>query len=168
MCGKDDINTVFCVQEHHKWPINDLYIIDKNTPTPTGYTAVDLSINHNMVFSRNESFLPIVRLHLTEGKVWFNSNGFQTSRYRKLYPLSDYGKCYRHLRYKSVDPRYKYIGNVREDKLFMENGIYDVVSSLPHYPLNDTKEFTWNIYLNNYFFWDHYWDRHEVTTRQSF
>ena len=154
--------------KNNECPINDIYIIDKNTPVSKGYKSVELSPHHQLVFTRNDSFLPVVRLKLTEGKVWFNSNGFQTSRRRNLYPLSDYGKCYHHLRYKAIDPRYKYIGNVREDKLFMDNGISDVVSALPNYPLNSTKEYSWNIYLNNYFFWSYHWDSHEITSRQSF
>ena len=72
------------------------------------------------------------------------------------------------MRYKAVDPRYKHIGNIREDKLFMDNEIYDVVAALPNYPIEDSKKFEWNLYINNYFYWSHYCDRNEATTRTQF
>lgn len=92
ICGSGDINTIFCVRDEIECPINDIYIIDKNTPYSSDYTAVDLSDKHELIFTRNGTFLPVVRFKLTEGKVCFNSKGFQTSRSRDLYPLSDYGK----------------------------------------------------------------------------
>jgi hypothetical protein len=57
---------------------------------------------------------------------------------------------------KNIDPRYKHMGDVREDRLFNDNDILDVVSALPNYPINDTKKYSWNLYSNNYFYWSHH------------
>jgi len=50
----------------------------------------------------------------------------------------------------------------------MDNEIYDVVAALPNYPIEDSKKFEWNLYINNYFYWSHYCDRNEATTRTQF
>jgi hypothetical protein len=144
------------VKKDFECPINDAYIIPKNTPFSNNFQGVDLADGFKLIFTRVGNFMPVVRFTLTEGKVCFNTNGYQTSRGRILYPLSDYGKCSRGSYMRITDPRYKNIGEIKEDRLFKDNEIFDVISSLPDYPVNDTKEFSWNLYLNNYFYWSHY------------
>jgi hypothetical protein len=68
-----------------------MYVITKNTPVSKEYEARELDQNNKLIFTKSGNYLPVIRLKLTEGKVCFNSNGFQTSRDRKLYPLSNYG-----------------------------------------------------------------------------
>jgi hypothetical protein len=168
VCGSGDINTSLCVGVNTHWPINDIYVIGKNTPYSKEFEAVELADQTKIIFTRIGNFLPVVRFKLTEGHVWFNANGYQTSKGRELYPLVDYGKCDKYVRTRSVDPRFKLIGEVREDKLFKDNEIYDVVASLPNYPIDDTTKYNWNLYANNYYYWSHYWDGSSVTSRQEF
>jgi hypothetical protein len=145
-----------------------VYVITKNTPVSKEYEARELDQNNKLIFSKYGNFLPVIRLKLTEGKVCFNSNGFQTSRDRKLYPLSNYGTWSKNFKMKNIDPRYKHMGDVREDRLFSDNDILDVVSALPNYPINDTKKYSWNLYSNNYFYWSHHCDESPLTTRRWF
>lgn len=72
------------------------------------------------------------------------------------------------MRYKATDPRYKNIGKIQEDTLFLENGIYEVLAALPNYPIEDSKQFEWNLYINNYFYWSYYCDSQAGTTRKEF
>lgn len=168
ICGSGDINTSLWYGAHHEWPITDTYLISKNTPYSKNYEAIDLADNNKIIFTRNAKNLPIVRFALTEGKVWFNSDGYQTSKGRKMYPLFTYGQCNKNIRTRSLDPRYKLVGSIYEDRLFKDNEIYDVVTSLPDFPTNDTKEYMWNLYINNYYYWSHFCENSETTTRQSF
>lgn len=50
----------------------------------------------------------------------------------------------------------------------MDNEIYDVVSALPDYPIEDSKKFYWNLYINSYFYWSNFCDEHDDTTREVF
>lgn len=145
-----------CIKNHHECPITDAYVISKNTPYSQNYEAVDLSDNHKLIFTRSGNFLPVVRFELTEGKVCFNSDGYQTSKNRTLYSLFDYGSCSKNIRTRTLDPRYKAVGSVREDKLFKDNEIFDVLASLPAFPIEDSAKYEWNLYLNNYYYWSHH------------
>lgn len=166
--GSGNIDTSFCVAMDQFCPINDAYIIEKNTPIDDQFYSDELSDGYKFIFTREGDNMPIVRFSLTEGKVWFNSNGYQTSRLRVPYPLVDYGKCHKLIRTRTSDPRFKNVGKIREDKLFKDNEIYDVVTSLPGYPIEDSKKYDWNLYLNNNFYWSHYWDGSSSTQRSTF
>lgn len=166
--GGDEINSSFCIGINHECPINDIYVISKNTPISKEYEARELDKNNILIFTKSGNFLPVVQLKLTEGSVCFNSNGYQTSRDRKLYPLSNYGTCDRSYKMKSTDPRYKHMGDIREDRLFGDNEILDVVSALPNYPINETKKYNWNLYSNSYFYWSHHCDESPSTSRGWF
>lgn len=154
--------------QNHDCPINDAYVISKGTPVSEGYEAVELDNGYKFIFTRLANSLPIVRFKITEGKVCFNSKGFQTSPYRKLYPLIDYGKCNKRLRTRSIDPRYKQIAEIREDRLFKDNDILDVVSALPNFPVDDVSEYYWKLYANSYFYWSHFCESSPTTCKENF
>ena len=163
--GSNDINTSFWVGLTHSWPISELFIVSKNTPTPKGYKQHDIDYNNKVVYTDTYNGMPIVRLQLTEGKVWFNSDHFQTTPGRISYKLLAEKYCLQRLHTPFTDPRYRLIGHVREDKLFKDNFIYDDMVSLPLFDVRDTTEYEWNLYSNSYYYWSHHWDTNEETNR---
>lgn len=99
----------------------------------------------------------MVRFRLTEGKVCSNPDMFSKSDGRTLYKLVDssqYGTCSDKVGSSVFDTRYDLVGTVKEDRLFSDNGILPVLSTLPEYPMQDTYKYSWNLYSNEYFFWN--------------
>ena len=166
--GSGDINTILWIKDNNQWPINDALIIGPNTPIISGYESIDLSNGNKFIFTRNYTTLPIIKFKLTEGKVWFNSYNHQTSEGRKLYALLDYGSCNIFKRFNVIDPRYFEVGQIREDRLFKDNEIYESLSHLPNFPINDSSKYEWKLYYNNAFYWSHYWDGDANINRESF
>lgn len=52
------------------------------------------------------------------------------------------------------DPRYTKLSSINEERLFSENGITSVVKELPEYPVEDSKNYDWNLYSTTYVYWN--------------
>jgi hypothetical protein len=66
-----------------------------------------------------------------------------------------------------TDPRYKLIGQIREDKLFKENDIYDKMVVLPNYNIEDTTKYDWNLYTNSYYYWSYHCEKSKETNSKN-
>ena len=93
---------------------------------------------------------------MTEGKVCADPTEYEKSEGRELYELirtSEYYSCSTEIADSYYDPRYDEIGSVREDRLFEDNEVINVIKNLPNYPIQDSLKYHWNLYSNNYFEW---------------
>lgn len=152
--GKADYMT--WMKPNFPWPINDIYITSSNS-IPFGYSYQPLDDGQVLVFSSNSTTLPTVRFKLTEGDVCANPSEIERSEGRVNYKLlNDYtqSKCSTKIGDTYTNPRFMLIGNVREDRLFEDNGVMNVIKNLPDYPVSDSSVYFWNLYTNNYNFWD--------------
>lgn len=86
---------------------------------------------------------------------------------RKLYLLlntQEYSSCSQKVSAGYFDTRYDKIGSISEDRLFRDNGkfppltaylgVFYVIQNLPQYPLQETSRYSWNLYSNEYNYWD--------------
>lgn len=122
---------------------------------------------NKVIFSTTFNAMPGIRFRLTEGKVCFNSNRYQVSHNRLPYKLLNDKYCNSKYRTRNIDPRYKLVGQVREDKLFKDNDIYDDMLALPNYIAEDTEKYYWNLYSNSYYYWSFHCDKSIDTNRHK-
>lgn len=138
-------------------PINDISISDQTTATPNEYEHINIDNNLKIIYTRNSTTLPVVRMKLTEGEVCANPSQYEKSSGRYLYKLlrdDEYYTCSSEIGGSYHDPRYKKISSVREDRLFEDNGVMPVIKHLPRYPVSDSQLYSWNLYVGGYFYWN--------------
>ena len=41
-----------------------------------------------------------------------------------------------------------------EDRLYEDNGVYYVINTLPQYPVSESKDYSYNLYTNSYYYWN--------------
>lgn len=162
LCGSGKIEYSLCVKNEEDWPINLIYITNDTSSLNDGYERQPLDDGYEVVYSTTNDTLPAVRLKLTQGKVWANAGQQERTKGREKYKLllNDhvYG-CKSQIDGTHYDPRWTLIGQITEERLFEDNDIDTVVQNLPEYPVEESKDYTWNLYISDYYYWDPKCDR---------
>lgn len=155
-CGSGDENTVLCIHNDQKCPINHVEINNAtNLPKP-GYETIPLGDSVFLSYTSKHEGLPIVRFKLTEGMVCADSEEQTTSENRTLYGLLKNvhsSECRSKIGNSYYDTSYERVGSIKEETLYKDNGVMEVVEKLPHYPLNDSAKYDWNLYAQPYHYW---------------
>jgi hypothetical protein len=110
-----------------------------------------------MAFTTESTTLPIIRLRLTEGKVCADPSEYMATPNRSLYRLLNtdhYGTCKNSVANSTFDPRYSGIASISEDILFKDNDLLYTLESLPDYPMQDMSNYTWNLFVDTYNYWN--------------
>lgn len=88
--------------------------------------------------------------------MWANLDEYERSPGREVYKLSlesTYSSCSTQIGGLKINPRFNFVGDVREDRLFADNGLNYIIRSLPLYPVNASSQYYWNLYSTTYNFW---------------
>ncbi|CAI2367669.1 unnamed protein product [Moneuplotes crassus] len=152
-----DKNKALCVKNDQQIPINDIKVLDRNSPTPEGFTELLLGDNFRIAYTTQSNNLPMVQFRLTEEGVCADKREYSKSRGRDLYILIDsssYDYCSTKLGDVYTDSRFEKVGEILEKRLFDENGVTANIQKLPYYPLSDSNKYVWNLFQNSFYSWD--------------
>ncbi|CAI2364556.1 unnamed protein product [Moneuplotes crassus] len=171
-CGTGDINQIICVREQERCPINDVQILMNGQAPKPGYEVVpiDSSSGVMLAFTTNYTGLPVIRFKLTEGQVCANPDTDMITEGRipyKLLNTNNYHSCNQKVSDSYYDTRYDLIGSINEERLLKDNGLYLMLSNLPQYPIEDSSKYTWNLYSNEYNYWNVDCENHKDIDRES-
>ncbi|CAI2365676.1 unnamed protein product [Moneuplotes crassus] len=151
VCGTGDINTLLCILNSSSYHINGIYLI-YNTTYNDEYTTAPLPPDYLLILTRDETFLLIVRFCLTEGRVC------STQKYSKhvVQDISTLSWIMENAL--EVCGIIQLIQGIRalerlKSKSFVEIMRFKGLIFSPDYPMEDTKKFNWNLYINSYFYW---------------
>lgn len=139
-CGiLDSKNNILCLPLNENCPVNKI-IIDKNEIAPSDFNYTTLPLNDSFYFHfTNESINSsiIISLKLSEGNLCLNPERHNSMK--KDYELYfSYDKCFCE---NEFDYRYNEIDSIEKQVLFNENGINDLVKTLPNFTVDG------NLYL---------------------
>lgn len=151
------LNNVICLKNSDPQPISNIMLLEPNSDTPPGYTELVLTDGYRLAFTKTSDSLPMIRFRLTEHEVCADKSQYTKTPGRGLYKLintNNYYSCSNKLGGVYYDNRYLRIGEVRESRLFNDNGVTRILATLPLYPMGDADNYNWGIFQNAYYRWD--------------
>ena len=167
--GKGNVNTNYWTSTNSSCPITDIYIGNPNSTVQPGYKALPLGNGRYAAFKSEGNDLPIVRFKITEGNVCVDPYQQMKSENRTIYKLMNdtYGEWEAKVAGNSTDPQYVQIGSIKENILFDDNNVTNVIKNLPNYPVNDSAKYDWNLFYARYFQWNVEWEiKHNIDRKE--
>lgn len=133
------------MNQEYECPINNIKLFMPGENPPANYESVPLNNGVTLGYTSEGSQMAIANLRLTESEVCMNKDEFGSTIGRVPYTLYEETECHYSIAGKHTDPRYEVVGSVREDFLFVENGLQSLMESLPMFDLGESARYEWKL-----------------------
>jgi hypothetical protein len=155
-CGIiDTLNNSLCVPNDSTCPINDIQVQSVDQIIPTGYKTLDLTqggVSKRLVFgNKGPSGKVLVEFKISDNTPCIDPkfsnvvSNFHLLEYNSVFDL-----CYRAVNQKVVDRSYQFIDVYNKYKLYVDNGIFQIIQKLPFYSGSTASNIDTRLYYRNY------------------